>query len=93
MTDPLSPQNRRRSASDIQGWMVHYLAKLLDVPTEQVALDKNFEDWALDSTAAVGMVGDLEDWLGYELDPTLPYEFPSIKLLSEHVAALAPSNS
>jgi hypothetical protein len=33
------------------------------------------------------MVGDLEEWLGYELDPAVPNEHPSIGSLSRELAA------
>ncbi len=32
------------------------------------------------------MTGDLEDWLGCELDPTLLYDYPTIDALAWHLA-------
>ena len=45
-----------------------------------------FDRYGLDSSAAIGMIGDLENWIGIELDPTLPYDYPSIETLAQHLA-------
>ena len=35
---------------------------------------------------AVGLAGELEDWLGRPLSPTLVYEHPTIEALARHLA-------
>ncbi|MEL6606584.1 MAG: acyl carrier protein, partial [Cyanobacteria bacterium J06614_10] len=35
----------------------------------------------LDSSAAIGLTGDLEDWLGQSVDPTLLYDYPTVDAL------------
>ncbi len=71
---------------EIQEWMVSYLSSLLKLEKEKIDITMDFENWGLDSTAAVGLVGDLEEWLDQELPPTLAYEYPNIKLLSDYLA-------
>jgi acyl carrier protein len=70
---------------EIQAWIVSYLAELLEVNPEEIDVTKPFERYGLDSSAAVGMTGDLEDWLGIEIDPTLLYDYPTVEALVHHL--------
>ena len=45
-----------------------------------------FDRYGLDSSAAVGMTGDLEDWLGKEVEPILLYDYPTIETLARHLS-------
>jgi acyl carrier protein len=75
-----------RSATEIQDWIVTYLAKLLEVDPADVDVTIPFDRYGLDSAAAVGLTGELEDWLGYEMDPTLLYDYPTIEGLVKHLS-------
>jgi len=74
------------TAERIQLWLVNYLARVLDIPTESIATENTFESFGLDSAAAVGLTGDLGRWLGRKLDPTLAYDYPTIDAVAEHLA-------
>lgn len=75
-----------RSATEIQAWVVNYLADLLEVEPEEVDTAIPFDRFGLDSSAAVGLTGDLADWLGCEVDPTLLYDYPTIESLVKHLS-------
>ena len=75
----------RRSATQIEEWLVSYLAQMLEVHPDEVDVTVPFDRYGLDSAQAVGMIGELEDWLGEEFDPTLPYDYPTIELLARHL--------
>lgn len=66
----------------ISSWLKSYLADLLSLPEEEIDESTVLQRYGLDSSAAVGLAGDLGDWLGYELDPTITYDHPSIRALS-----------
>ncbi|HBL10883.1 MAG TPA: phosphopantetheine-binding protein [Cyanobacteria bacterium UBA11162] len=74
------------TALEIQAWIVSYLAKLLEIAPNQVKVTIPFDQYGLDSSAAVGMTGDLEDWMGRKIDPTLLYDYPTVKNLAQHLA-------
>ena len=74
------------SAAEIQSWIVSYLAELLELDPNEIDLAIPFDNYGLDSAIAVGMTGDLEDWMGIELDPTLLYDYPTIEVLAQHLA-------
>jgi len=74
------------NAAEIQTWIASYLANLLEIEADEVDVTIPFDQYGLDSAAAVGMSGDLEDWLGQKLDPTLLYDYPTVQALSKHLA-------
>lgn len=74
------------SASEIQDWLVAYIANLLEISSEEIDVTIPFDRYGLDSSAAVGMTGDLEDWLGKEVEPILLYDYPTIEALAQHLS-------
>ncbi len=69
----------------LQTWIVNYVAELLEVEPDKIDVAIPFDRYGLDSSAAVGLAGDLETWLDRELDPTLLYDYPTIESLTEHL--------
>jgi acyl carrier protein len=74
------------TAAEIQTWIASYVAELLEIDSDEVDVTIPFDQYGLDSAAAVGMTGDMEDWLGTKLDPTLLYDYPTVEALSRHLA-------
>ena len=74
------------SLEDIQSWIVSYLSKLLEISADEIEVNVPFDSYGLDSSAAIGLTGDLEDWLGKEVDPTVLYDYPTIDTLSEYLS-------
>jgi acyl carrier protein len=81
-----SANPRTRSAMEIQTWIVDYLAQLLAVDPADVDVTIPFDRYGLDSAAAVGMTGELADWLDHEMDPTLLYDYPTIESLVQYLS-------
>ena len=77
------------AAVSLQIWLSRYVAQILNVTAEQIDPDVKFDRHGLDSSAAVGMIGDLGSWLDCELDPALTYDFPTIAALSIELASRA----
>ncbi|MGE0605775.1 MAG: SDR family NAD(P)-dependent oxidoreductase [Pirellulales bacterium] len=78
-------------SGEIQEWLVARLAQQLAVPPETIDRSVPFEQFALDSKDAIGLSGELEDYLHRRLSPTLFYEYPTIESLSKYLATVAPS--
>ncbi|MGV2826970.1 acyl carrier protein [Myxosarcina sp. GI1(2024)] len=70
---------------EIQTWIVNYVAELLEVKPDKINVKIPFDRYRLDSSAAVGLAGDLGTWLDRELEPTLLYDYPTIKALTQHL--------
>ena len=81
-----SPAARPRSPEEVQDWMVAYLARILETSPAEIDLDASFEQFALDSVNAIGMTGDLEEWLGVRIDPMTVYDYPTIRSMSRYLA-------
>jgi acyl carrier protein len=75
------------SQVQIEEWLVAYLSQLLEVDPAQIDLKMPLESYGLDSSAAVGLTGDLENFLGRELEPTILYDYTTIAALSQHLAS------
>jgi acyl carrier protein len=80
-----------RSGEQIEQWFIQYLSQQLDLSPDQIDVTVPFDDFALDSATAIAMTGDLEDWLGRSVDPTLVYDYPTISDLAEYLAQDKPS--
>lgn len=72
---------------DIQNWIVSYLADLLEMEPDEIETDIPFDSYGLDSSSAIVMTGDLEDWLGTQVDPTFIYDYPTVSALAQHLGA------
>ncbi|MCU0568044.1 MAG: acyl carrier protein [Oculatellaceae cyanobacterium Prado106] len=85
--DAKQTSKRIVSTAEIQNWIAAYLADLLETDPEDIDITLPFDRYGLDSSVAIGLTGDLEDWLGTKLDPTLLYDYPTVAALSKHLAA------
>jgi acyl carrier protein len=70
----------------IENWLRKYVGEVLSVEPMSIDLETSFHQLGLDSSAAVGMTGDLGDWLGRELDAAITYDHPSIRALAKSLA-------
>ena len=68
---------------EIARWLTEYLAFLLEEKPEAIDVELSFDRYGIDSATAVSLVADLEDWMQLELDPTIVYEYPTVRELSE----------
>jgi acyl carrier protein len=79
--------------TDVEAWMVSYLAELLEIPPGEVGLTVPFENFGLDSVAIVSMTADLSKWLGFELKSDLLFEYPDIRSAADHIGQAKASRS
>lgn len=83
-----SERQTRVTEEDIQDWFTSHLAKVLEVDASEIDINIPFDNYGLDSAAAVELTGDLENWLKLKLAPTLLYDYPTIESLSCHLVDL-----
>ncbi len=74
-----------KNAIEIQQWLVNYLAELLEVETKKIDITHSFDEYGLNSSDAIFLTGELEEWLESELEPTLVYEYSTIKKLAQYL--------
>ncbi|MBD2208743.1 acyl carrier protein [Calothrix sp. FACHB-156] len=90
MTPKLITTNDKNiySYEQIQDWLVAYMANILEITPDEVDVKMLFDEYGLDSSMVVGMIGDLENWLGCDLDPTLVYDYSTIEALAQHLGSI-----
>lgn len=79
--------------AEIQNWIVAYLAKLLEVDTQDIEITVPFDRYGLDSSIAFGLIGDLEDWLGTEIEATLFYYYPTVEAVVQYLNSQLNANN
>ena len=70
----------------IEDWIVLRLAETLEIEEKHINVNEPFVNYGLDSAKSVGLVGDLENWLGKTLSPTIIWDYPSIRKLSFYLS-------
>lgn len=75
-----------RTRHEIQTWLVDYLARQLQQAPERIDVNMPFENFAMDSVTVLAMTGELETWLGYRVDPTLVYDYPTVAEIATYLA-------
>ncbi len=83
----LSQTLEEAARARIVAWFTDYLAELLALDPAEVDIEMTFNQYGLDSSAAVGMTGDLAKWLRYNVDPAAVYDCPSISKMATFLAA------
>lgn len=69
------------TTQQIETWLTDYVSEIIGTDT-RIESDMTFSKLGLDSSALVGLTGDLSHWLGVDFDVALPYDHPSISSLA-----------
>lgn len=68
-----------------EGWMVGYIADLLDIPAAEVDVTRPFDHFGLDSAATVAFASDLGRWLGVKIDSKVMIEHDDISAVARYL--------
>lgn len=69
-------------------WLSGHLSDKLGVAPGRLDPAATFAEQGVDSMMAIVMSGDLSEWSGRNIDPTVLYEYPTIATLAAYVATL-----
>lgn len=86
MSETSAATHENLSSQDVKEWLVKKIAFKLEIAEKEVDVHQFFDDFALDSTEALVLSGELENWLGFELETTALWYHPTISELSEYIA-------
>jgi acyl carrier protein len=97
MTNPSASQTGTSqtgtlTAQAVQQWLTEKIAQRLGVQPGQVDPEKYFDEFGLDSTEALVLAGELEAWLGLELEPTALWYHPTIAQLAPYIVTTKQAN-
>lgn len=70
----------------IKRWLIAEIEDLLSVDSQELAVDQPLVNYGLSSMTGMILSGDIEQWLGIELDPSVAWEYPTIESLAGYLA-------
>jgi acyl carrier protein len=76
-----------RSDVEIRKWLVANLAAQMELEPGQVDPEEPIAALGIDSMQLIGLIGDLEEWLGCRFTDNPWIDFPTVNSLSAFVAA------
>ncbi|MEH2052918.1 type I polyketide synthase [Nostoc sp.] len=90
LTDP-SPsiqqlQRQSLTVTDIQNWLVSQIAKEMGVKPDDIEIQAPFDSYGLDSMLAISIANAGQKYLGIQLSPLMLVHYPTIAVLSQHLA-------
>ncbi|EUA15353.1 AMP-binding enzyme family protein [Mycobacterium kansasii 732] len=83
---PTEPTPLHAGRAEISEWFVSRLSLELGLSPAEIDTSLPLAHYGLDSIRAIRLTAAMETWLGRELSPTLTQEYPTIDLLSGHLA-------
>jgi acyl carrier protein len=82
----MSVDAQQPNTQAIETWLTERVSALVGVAPNELDTAQPFAAFGLDSIAAVGLSGELEDWLDVELPATLLWDYPTIATLAQYLA-------
>ncbi|EGO65796.1 type I polyketide synthase [Acetonema longum] len=68
-----------KTSRDIQNWLIGKLAERLKVEQQKIDVREPLYNYGLDSVESVTITGELGEWLGRDVSPTLVWDYPTIE--------------
>ncbi|HMZ80625.1 MAG TPA: beta-ketoacyl synthase N-terminal-like domain-containing protein, partial [Acidobacteriota bacterium] len=82
-----SAGNLSQPGRDIAHWLINRIATLAKIPASEVDVRQSFARYGLSSIDAVALAGELEDWLGIPVSPTLVWDHSTIESVAHFLAS------
>jgi acyl carrier protein len=80
------PKESIPSNSEIEAWLVARISSLLGIEPSAINRNEPFTAYGLTSKDAVAISGELEDFVGVTLSPTILYECPNVESLARYLS-------
>jgi len=97
-TQPSSADNRKNEqptcynvfeqSEAIAAWLISKITDHLKISNNEIDIREPFSVYGLDSISIVNLSGQLENWLGCQVSPTVFYDYPTIEALAQHLEAM-----
>jgi len=81
----LKEGQRITALKEIKKWTRQWIQDALSIDDDMVSDQEPFEEMGIDSTLAVRITAELEQWLGYDMHPYLLYQFKTIDDLASFI--------
>lgn len=80
---------RQLTQAELNDWLIKKISQATELPVDQIGIDTTFADFGLNSISAVSISTELESLLGRELSPTLIWDYPTIREVSQYLSQSA----
>lgn len=77
------------TASAVQTWLTDRVLAYGKATPDGFTPDTPLSELGLDSVYALTLCGDIEDQYGLEVDPTIVWDYPTIRELADGIVELA----
>lgn len=77
-----------KSLPEIESILIKKIQEETGLSEDEIDLDTPFQHLGVDSQAIISISGDLEDIFSIRLEPTALFEFPTLRLMSEHLVKI-----
>ncbi len=74
------------TAREAQDWLIEKIAHRMGVARGEISPEVYFDELDLDSTEALILADEMENWLGFELSTTTLWYHPTVKDLAAYMA-------
>ncbi|HZQ95861.1 MAG TPA: acyl carrier protein [Candidatus Sulfotelmatobacter sp.] len=81
------PTDTPVTAARLEQWLVGRIAGILEIPREQVGVDRPFAEFGMESVQLFELSGDLEEFVGRRLPETVVWDYPTIRQLSQYLTS------
>jgi acyl transferase domain-containing protein len=75
------------TAKEIQAWLISQIARELGMEPDDINIKVPFDSYGLDSVLAISIASAGQNFLGLRVYPLMLVHYPTIELLSQHLAA------
>ncbi|MCW3817573.1 acyl carrier protein [Micromonospora sp. DR5-3] len=75
--------------AEIAAWLTERIAYFLEKQPSDIDPDVELVELGLDSVYALTLCGDIEEHFGLAVEPTLPWDYPTVHALAGHLAETA----
>ncbi|WP_446717954.1 phosphopantetheine-binding protein [Crocosphaera sp. Alani8] len=84
-TESIKDSNLEITEENIANLLLTKLTGVLGLEEDELDMETSFSEYGLDSSVALTLTGELGEWLGMELEPTLFWEYTNIDELTEYL--------
>ncbi len=70
---------------NITDWLTDQICRLTKTKRETIHVNEPLSNYGLNSIQAVTLVGEIDDWLNVEFEPTLAWDYPTIESLANYI--------
>lgn len=75
----------RPSAQEIEAWLTEKVTELLGIDAGEIDPEQELSTYGLSSVTGVMLTGEIEEWVGLRLEPTIAWEYPTVRKMARFI--------